>query len=159
MNEHVSCPFGIFTFTSRYFSGREGRVAFGLLRYGAPVFSTPKDPSCQLLPRTNDPLSIRSRPVSPGRRVIAADFLGSPSIYHPRPVRSRGRGKVIRKLSASPPIPQRLQPTRFRRLWQGVGIPSFPSPASAAYRSSDSLVSYQPESAASTPCRESVTAA
>jgi hypothetical protein len=38
--------------------------------------STPKDPSCQNNPRTTDPLSIRIRPVSPGRRV----FRPSPSV-------------------------------------------------------------------------------
>jgi hypothetical protein len=36
------CSFGFFTFTSRYHCGREGRVAFGLLRHGAPVLALPK---------------------------------------------------------------------------------------------------------------------
>jgi len=78
---HVSCPV-----TN---SGREGRVAFGLLRHGAFVLALPKTRVVKLLSRAHDSLSIRIRPVSPGRRV-------SPSIYHPRPVRSRGRRENFR---------------------------------------------------------------
>ena len=54
------CSFGFFTFTSRYCCGREGRVAFGLLRHGASVLALPKTRVVNLLARAAGPLSFAS---------------------------------------------------------------------------------------------------
>ena len=80
-------------------------------------------PELSKLPRTVDPLSIRIRPVSPGRRVILRRQL--PRSWQPfnlsasaSPVKAR-RWRSFRVLRP-PAFLQRLQSTRFRRSGQGA---------------------------------------
>ena len=95
------CSFGIFTFTSRYYSGREGRVAFGLLRHGAPVLALPKTRVVNFS-RTADPLSFASGQFHPA----AASVLQSITLDRLRQGAARGKFVAFRlaSLLATPSI-------------------------------------------------------
>jgi hypothetical protein len=146
------CSFGIFTFTSRYISGREGRVAFGLLRHGAPVLALPKTRVVNPPVRTVDPL-FPSRQTSQFHPAAASypprssePFKLTPSGHPVKGPRSRSFSLLLR-----PPFLQRLQAKPLNRLRSRGRFRDFPSTASAAFHSSDSLISYHPLPAASTP--------
>ena len=128
----------------------------GFFRHGALSQSTPIDPSCQNIPRTVDPLSIRIRPVSPGRRVastVSRLTRGSPSSYQSRPRPSRPTSEEVFKFFV-----RRLSRNALNLLGLGASrkgrYPAFRSANPAAVRSGDSPKGYQPLLPASTPGRE-----
>ncbi len=136
-----------FTFLSRVLCvERKGRVAPALPPpRGARYKSTPKT---QVFKTSREPLarfpSMRTRPVSPGRRVQSFNL--SPSA---RGV--KGWAAVTFRLSLARPFLQRLQSTRLPSCGQGRFFPnSFPLPRPAAV-SGDSPTRYQPLQPPSTP--------
>ena len=112
---HVSCPV-----TN---DGREGRVAFDLLRHGAFVLALPKTRVVKTSPRANDSL-LHSHPASftrPPRRLPVRQCRRSwqPFNLSPSTRFVKGRRPGSFSLSAPPCFFQRLQSKPLSRLGQG----------------------------------------
>jgi hypothetical protein len=141
----------IFTFSSRYYGGREGRDAFDLLRHGAPVLHS-QDPSCQNLQRgAIAPLTImahsRLHPAaaSPASRGQSSKLtLPDPSVKgYSGGVFSNSRSNRLRRNSLTLP--------NFQHSGKGRKSCGFPPPPRTTRRSVDSLITYQRRHAPSTP--------
>ncbi len=129
MNEHVCVHSEFSRLRPVYCSrGREGRVAFGLLRHGAPVLALPKTRVVNPSSRTLDPLfpSWQLSQFHPAA-AFARSFKRALQSNPPRAVRSRGRGEEAFRVSLRRRFSQRLQSKPLRRFGQGAEF-RFPVP-------------------------------